>query len=115
MFRKIIVLLICFCFICEQSGVAQIAPQPVTPAYLSGLPAVIDRFRPVQMRSIEYSGKDDGFKLLLDKGTADDLTREKLEQTSKQLFEYFQTGLALPNSMFWVNLRTDSTDNIIDP
>ncbi|HOU35804.1 MAG TPA: NUDIX hydrolase [Candidatus Omnitrophota bacterium] len=29
--------------------------------------------------------------------------------------EYFQIGLRLPDSMFWVNLRPDAADQIIDP
>ena len=29
--------------------------------------------------------------------------------------KYFFIGLALPNEKFWVNLRPDSPDNILDP
>ena len=29
--------------------------------------------------------------------------------------QYFLIGLTLPNDSFWVNLRPDSPDNIIDP
>jgi len=29
--------------------------------------------------------------------------------------EYFQVGIRLPDSMFWVNLRPDAPDDIIDP
>ncbi len=38
-----------------------------------------------------------------------------LEDETKELMKYFFIGLALPNEKFWVNLRPDSPDNILDP
>jgi hypothetical protein len=32
-----------------------------------------------------------------------------------KLVEYVKVGLRLPNDMFWVNLRPDTADDIIDP
>ncbi|MDD5775007.1 MAG: hypothetical protein PHS64_03585, partial [Candidatus Omnitrophica bacterium] len=115
MFKRIIALLICFSFISEQTGYAQVAGQFAVPAYLSHLSPVADRFRPVQLRSIEFDPATDNFQLLLDKGDLKSLTPGQAEESSRKLFEYFKIGLALPNSMFWVNLRPDSPDNVIDP
>jgi hypothetical protein len=113
--RKIIVFIICFCFIFEQIGFAQIAPQLGVPAYLSNLAPVADRFRPVQLRSLSFNPTLNNYDLLLDKGDTKDLQSSQLEDTVKTLMEYFKIGLALPNSMFWVNLRPDAPDQVIDP
>jgi hypothetical protein len=51
---------------------------------------------------------------LLDKGDAKELNDSLLEDTSKTLLKYFLIGLTLSNDSFWVNLRPDSPDNIID-
>ncbi|MFH1441177.1 MAG: hypothetical protein ABIH18_03945, partial [Candidatus Omnitrophota bacterium] len=37
-----------------------------------------------------------------------------LKEETGKLMEYFFIGLSLPNESFWVNLRPDSPDNIID-
>ena len=34
---------------------------------------------------------------------------------TQELLNYFLIGLSLPNDTFWVNLRPDTADNIIDP
>jgi hypothetical protein len=114
MIRRIVALLICFSLIFDQAGFAQVAPQLVIPSYLSNLAPVADRFRPVQLRSIEFDLARNNFKLLLDKGDLKTLSPAQTEESSQKLFQYFQIGLALPNSMFWVNLRPDSPENVID-
>ena len=38
-----------------------------------------------------------------------------MEQVTQELLKYFLIGLALPNEKFWVNLRPDSPDDILDP
>jgi hypothetical protein len=106
---------VCFCLLLEQAGFAQVVPSLSVPAYLSGLAPVVDRFRPVQLRSIEFDSTSGNIQLLLDKGDLKTLTSAQIEISSKKLFEYFQIGLNLPNSMFWVNLRPDSPDEEIDP
>jgi hypothetical protein len=84
------------------------------PGYLSGLPQVADRFRPVHLRSISFSepGK---YRILLDTGDAGDLSVADRQAAAAKLMEYFRIGLRLPDSTFWVNLRPDAPDNIIDP
>ncbi|TRZ93345.1 hypothetical protein D4R78_08615, partial [bacterium] len=40
--------------------------------------------------------------------------KESLQQETKTLLNYFFIGISLPNEAFWVNLRPDVEDNIID-
>lgn len=114
MLRRITAFLVIFCLAFEQSGFAQVAPQVNIPAYLAGYLSP-DRFRPVHLRSISFDQTTHNFNLLVDKGDVKKLQSRQLEQTTRQLFQYFQIGLNLPNSMFWVNLRPDDPTNIIDP
>ncbi|HQJ15355.1 MAG TPA: PEP-utilizing enzyme [Candidatus Omnitrophota bacterium] len=114
MFRKITAFLVVFCLVFEQSGFAQVAPQINIPAYLAGYLSP-DRFRPVHLRSISFDQTTHNFNLLVDKGDVKKLQPSQLEETTRQLFQYFQIGLNLPNSMFWVNLRPDDPAHIIDP
>ena len=74
-----------------------------------------DKFRPLHMRYFSYDAVTDNFQLLLDKGDNKDIKEAELEEKTKVLMEYFQIGLALPNEKFWVNLRPDAQDQIIDP
>ena len=83
--------------------------------YLSSIPKAIiqpDHFRPPQLRYISYDIKSNDFKLLLDKGDAKQPNEKSL---TPELLNYFLIGLSLPNDTFWVNLRPDAADNIIDP
>ncbi|MFA6384257.1 MAG: hypothetical protein WCY10_02665, partial [Candidatus Omnitrophota bacterium] len=114
MLRKITALFIIFCLAFEQSGFAQVAPQLNVPAYLSGYLSP-DRFRPVHLRSFSIDPNTHNINLILDKGDAKTLSPSQVQDASRILFQYFQIGLSLPNSMFWVNLRPDDPANIIDP
>ncbi|HQJ15564.1 MAG TPA: hypothetical protein PLJ26_03690, partial [Candidatus Omnitrophota bacterium] len=111
MIKRIFAFAISFCLIFEQTGFAQVAGQMQVPGYLANLlPA--DNFSPVQLRSVIYNPTQDSFRLMLDKG--DEKTKQ-LDATAGELWNYFQIGLRLPNTMFWVNLRPDSPQNVIDP
>jgi len=112
--RKVIALLVCFCFIFEQTGFAQIAGNFPVPAYLNSFNSA-GKFRPIHMRSMMFDPQSDKFNMLLDKGDAKEVATAEAEETAIRLFEYFQLGLALPNSCFWVNLRPDSPKDVIDP
>ncbi|MFA5092872.1 MAG: HAD-IIB family hydrolase [Candidatus Omnitrophota bacterium] len=114
---KIIALLICFVLCFEQSGFAQIAAQLDISGKLSGLVNSIaqDKFRPLHLRYLQYDTKLNNFKLLLDKGSSKELSKPFIEQSTKTLLNYFLAGVTLPNDTFWVNLRPDSPDNVIDP
>lgn len=103
-----------------------------------------DKFRPLHLRSISYNSLNNNFKLLIDKGdqfkelskggsrggfnlpypskastvkqgVSLNGTSPDVESVTKDLLTYFFTGIALPNDTFWVNLRPDSPNNIIDP
>jgi hypothetical protein len=114
MFRKTTAFLICFCLFFEQTGFAQVAGQLGIPAYLNGF-IPTDKFRPIHLRSLSYDPLQNNFDLLLDKGDARDLKPSQIEETTQKLLEYFQIGISLPNNSFWVNLRPDSKEEMIDP
>ncbi len=119
--RRILSILLIFCFVFEQTSFAQIAGQLNISGFLSSLSQSFtqsDKFRPVHLRYLAYNQKDNTFKLLLDKGSQEEIPSKsqanELEDQTKTLFQYFLIGLSLPNDYFWVNLRPDSPDNIID-
>jgi len=125
-FPKIIYFLLCFLLIFEQSGFAQISGQLDISGYFSGLRNVLiqNKFRPLHLRYLAYDNINNNFKLLLDKGDFEKEQRlskkgavpgENLENSTKELLNYFFIGTSLPNDSFWVNLRPDSPDNIVDP
>ncbi|MFA4842363.1 MAG: hypothetical protein WC658_00805, partial [Candidatus Omnitrophota bacterium] len=113
---KVIAFILCFSLLFEQSGFAQIAGQLDLSGYFSGLRQSFtqDKFRPLHLRYLSYDNVANTFKLLLDKG--DGVKGAiPLEETTKTLLKYVFIGITLPNESFWVNLRPDSPDNIIDP
>ncbi len=101
-----------------------------------------DVFRPLHLRYLSYNNQTNNFKLLLDKGNwvvatsslrgseaTEAISKSRiasprqgearndritLESETKALFQYFLIGVSLPNEAFWVNLRPDSPDSIID-
>ena len=85
-------------------------------SYLSQLHSqlVADKFRPLHLRYISYGAEDNTFHLFIDKGDLKNSRTQELENTSKELLKYFFIGISLPNDSFWVNLRPDAEDNIID-
>jgi len=109
--KKVLSLVLLFSMIFQQVGFAQIVADLRLPGLLNKN-IVVDRFRPVQMRYFSYDFKGKAINFTLDKG---DIKAENLRVEAKQLFKYFLTGLTLPNESFWVNLRPDSENNIIDP
>ncbi|MFH1507015.1 MAG: hypothetical protein ABIG46_01115, partial [Candidatus Omnitrophota bacterium] len=118
-----------FLLLFQQSGLSQVAGELDLSFHFlklgSSLTTSSDRFRPLHLRYLGYDALKNNFNILLDKG--DELGIGKgtgrgkeeqenlLQDKTKKLMGYFYTGLALPNSSFWVNLRPDSPDNIIDP
>ena len=115
MLRKIIAFLISFCFLFEQIGFAQVAGPLGIPAYLNNFAPVADKFRPVHLRALSFDQAQNNFDLLLDKGNNLNLSQPQISATASKLLEYFQIGLRLPNSAFWVNLRPDAPTDVIDP
>lgn len=114
MFKKIIAFIIVITFGIESTGYAQVAPVINIAAASAGVSA-FERFRPVQLRSLIYDRDGNKFNILVDKGDARAITQPQMSAAAARLMEYFRTGVALPNSAFWVNLRPDAPTNIIDP
>ena len=114
---KIIAFAVCFLLCLEQSGFAQIAAQLDISGQIAALRQNItqDKFRPLHLRYLSYDRKNNNFKLLLDKGDLKNVNNSDTEKASKKLLEYFLIGISLPNEAFWVNLRPDSPQNVIDP
>ncbi|MFH0762938.1 MAG: phosphoribosyltransferase [Candidatus Omnitrophota bacterium] len=135
---KTLSLLLCLLLLLQQTclpagrqAFAQLAPSPVEGAavelniagHLSAMhnSLTVDKFRPLHLRYLSYDALSDNFKVLLDKGDAVPhpsslvpRSEAKFQSEVKQLMQYFLIGLTLPNDTFWVNLRPDSPDNIID-
>ena len=114
MLRKILSLTLSLSLFFQYSGFAQ----SINLAdYLSQTPKAIalDRFRPLSLRYFSYEPSADSFKILLDKGDQKNLSDIKIKDEADKLLTYFKIGLTLPNEKFWVNLRPDAADQIIDP
>jgi len=116
MSRRIISLVLSFGLLFQQISFAQVAAELNLANYLSKIGGNIiqDKFRPLHLRYFSYDGLNDNFKVVLDKGDLKNLKNPELENSTKTLLSYFLVGVALPDSMFWVNLRPDSEDQIID-
>ncbi|MGA2775347.1 MAG: hypothetical protein ABSE81_04740 [Candidatus Omnitrophota bacterium] len=114
---QIFSLILCLLFLFEQTGLAQNIAVLDVSSYLAQQHNAIalSNFRPLHLRYLKLKPNEDNFKLLIDKGSAKDFTQEDLQDGSKELLKYFLIGLTLPNSAFWVNLRPDSPEQIIDP
>jgi len=117
-YSKIISIFLCGLLIFQQTCFAEVVSVELNIAShftpLSGriLP---DKFRPLHLRSISYDQLNNRFNLLLDKGDIVVPSEKEIEDTTKDLLNYFFVGLALPNGSFWVNLRPDSPNDVIDP
>ena len=117
MIRKITSLLICLSFLFTQTGFAQAAAMELNlGGYFArmGSNLTADSFRPVHLRYFSYDQLNNSFRVLLDKGTQKDIKQGELKDQTKELLKYFLVGLSLPNDTFWVNLRPDSPDSIIE-
>lgn len=114
MFRRIIALAISLTFAFEQTGFAQIASSPDISGMIAGMASHQTAFRPLHFRSLSFDAASGAFQVYVDKGSAK-TTGAAIQRESGKLFEYFLTGLTLPDSTFWVNLRPDRPETIIDP
>ena len=122
--KKLISLFISFCLILEQSVLPtgrQVFAQSIDLSHYfanSAKPVFqSDKFRPLHLRYLGYDNLSQDFKLLLDQGDTkkEDLENKTyIEENTQTLLKYFFIGLSLPNDKFWVNLRPDAPENIID-
>ena len=115
--RKIMAVVLFLSMFMQQAGFAQIAGQVNLAGYLGNSINTVktDKFQPLHLRYFSYNSSQSKFKLIVDKGSQPDVKNEVLSAEAKTLFNYFLTGINLSNQTFWVNLRPDSSDQIIDP
>lgn len=113
---RVISIALSLCLLFQQAGLAQALTELNLAGYLAAMkPPAIDKFRPLHLRYFEYNGPNSSFNLLLDKGDLKAAKDKELASQSQELFKYFLIGITLPNESFWVNLRPDSEDQIINP
>lgn len=116
---KILSIFLCLCLFFEQSGFAQVASQLDISGRLTTLHSslFLDTFRPVHLRYLAFDRLHNRFNLLLDKGDAqkNEKSKELFKDETQKIFNYFLIGISLPNQAFWVNLRPDSPQEIMDP
>lgn len=114
---KIIAIILSFVLFFQQTGLSQVAGQLDISSYLAVMrnSFIQEKFRPIHLRFMEYDPASSNFQLLLDKENLKGLTNSAAEKATEKLLEYFLVGVSLPNDAFWVNLRPDTPDNIIDP
>ncbi len=130
MLRKLTSFLIIFSLLFQQSGFSQVITPGSFPALSTLLPQ--DKFRPIHLRSISYDQVKDNLELWLDQGdfmkglssamkglspseASGTVPKEQLKSETTKIHNYFLIGLTLPNESFWVNLRPDGEERIIDP
>lgn len=109
--HRLIALLLSFLFTCE-SAFGQLALDGLVMS--GGQSAVSEKFRPLHLRYLSSRPHADGFRFLLDKGDSRETDPEEVARLSNKLMEYFKIGLTLPDDIFWVNLRPDSPDQMIE-
>jgi len=116
-FMKAVAIVLCLSLFFEQTGFSQVVDTVDISGRLNALSAqfIQERFRPVHLRYLDYDNQANNFKLLLDKGDSENTSAQQLEAATKDLLKYFAIGVTLPNETFWVNLRPDSPERIIDP
>src|SRR3989339_2074724 len=123
MFRRIISLTVSLGLLLQQTVFAYTTRLNLS-GYLNQGPnlTVSDKFRPINLRYFSYQPKTNDFQILLDKGDYQEPSLhlrgagrvDVLKREASMLLDYFKIGLSLPNDKFWVNLRPDSQDEIID-
>ncbi|MDI6758946.1 MAG: hypothetical protein QMD94_04680, partial [Candidatus Omnitrophota bacterium] len=115
-FKRITYSVICFILAFQQITFAQMAELNIA-GHLAGMRKgmVIDKFRPLHLRYFSYDLNKDNFKFMFDKGDVQQLEDGKFKEQSNDLLKYFLIGISLPDSKFWVNLRPESEDQIIEP
>ncbi len=112
--RKTVSILTCLVLLLQTTGFAQVfSPSAINadipPSHLSGC------CRPMHLRWLAVDPANQSFTILLDTGAENGVSAERARAVAQKLIDYFLVGLILPNSAFWVNLRPDAPDRVIDP
>ncbi|MDI6606222.1 MAG: hypothetical protein QME65_03660 [Candidatus Omnitrophota bacterium] len=128
--RKILSLVLSLGLLLQQTSFAQVAVELNIADHLSilGNRLITERFRPLHLRYFSYDALNDNFRMLVDKGdqfsqsviashegAKQSQDQANLQAETKTLLNYFLVGVSLPDDTFWVNLRPDSENQIIDP
>lgn len=110
MIRRIIGSVLCFTLLFEQSGFAQSVSQNDFFAHsrLNGA------FIPAHLRYVSYDENANNFKFLFDNGDFKSDGDIDLKDSISGPLSYFLIGITLPSESFWVNLRPDSPNNVMD-
>ena len=111
--KRIIAGLITFIFIFNQAGFAQGIIQ-LDLAKRFNVFSTPQTYRPVSLRYFSYNPTTDNFQILLDKGSLKENKTAQIKEEGQGLLKYFLIGVSLPDDKFWVNLRPDRADQIID-
>lgn len=112
--KKVMAFVIALLLFLEQTGWAQMV-SPVHAGAVAPQVAGMEKFRPIHLRSLLLERNTSKVTLLVDPGDNSKVEVAQVKAASAKLVEYFQVGLRLPNSMFWVNLRPDLRTDSIDP
>lgn len=110
---RVISLVLCFCLFIQEAGFCQVG----NPLSIFSFPQAVGQaqsFRPVHLRYLSCDPAGNGFTVLLDKGDTGGIKTGALGDITGKLLQYFLTGITLPDSAMWVNLRPDGLDNMID-
>ncbi|OGX23116.1 MAG: triose-phosphate isomerase [Omnitrophica WOR_2 bacterium RIFCSPHIGHO2_02_FULL_45_21] len=112
--ERILSLLMIFSLVLQQAvfaqGIGQLDLSRYTGAFSNPEPSS----RPLLLRYFSYDSLTDNFQLLLDKGNLKKIEGRQFQEQGQELLKYFLVGVALPDDNFWVNLRPDSEEQIID-
>ncbi|MGD0336391.1 MAG: transaldolase family protein [Candidatus Omnitrophota bacterium] len=113
---KVLAWLLSFTLIFQQAGFAQMLGELNIGRFLVGAQSAsfADQYRPLHLRFFSSDNLSGNFRLFLDKGSEKDLKDNELTAKTQEIFKYFLIGITLPNDTFWVNLKPDSQDRIID-
>jgi len=112
--KKIFSLVLSVSIILNQPVFAQVAGLSPVPAYLDKYHSA-ENIRPVHLRSLSFDTSRRLFDLAVDKGGHISIPLDGLRETAVELLKYFMIGLSVPDDKFWVNLRPDDPDRIMDP
>jgi hypothetical protein len=113
--RRIVSIVALFTLLFQQLGFAQMAVELNLASHFAQLQGsfTADKLRLPHLRYLSYDNNADSIRIFLDKGDIKDAKDESLRDSAQLLLKYFLIGVTLPDENFWVNLRPDSSENII--
>ncbi|MDD4899869.1 MAG: hypothetical protein PHG68_04680, partial [Candidatus Omnitrophica bacterium] len=113
--KRIIGLAMAFSLLLQQLGFAQtFSMLDFSKFFKPALSNPNEQFRPIQMRYFSYNSPVQTFDFYLDKGDLKKIADKELKNNGTALFNYFLIGISLANDKFWVNLRPDTEEQVID-